>query len=89
MMSVVFSLYFEQKNPDQGELSGWVCVGLIGVIYIYCILILCVDASVTNFECDLVREKVKAGLDGAKKRGKKVERPDTLNNKLKNGVCYV
>ena len=45
------------------------------------------DASVTNFECDLVREKVKAGLDGAKKRGKKVERPDTLNNKLKNGAC--
>ena len=49
------------------------------MIYIYCILVLCVDASVTNFECDLVREKVKAGLDG----GKKVERPDTLNNKLK------
>ena len=41
----------------------------------------------TNFECDLVREKVKARLDGAKKRGKKVERPDTLNNKLKNGAC--
>ena len=36
-----------------------------------------------EFERGLIRERVKAGLEAAKKRGKKFGRPDALDDKAK------
>ena len=39
--------------------------------------------SLAEFERGLIRERVKVGLEAAKKRGKKSGRPDALDDKAK------
>ena len=46
-------------------------------------LIFHIFGSLAEFERGLIRERVKAGLEAAKKRGKKFGRPDALNDKAK------
>ncbi len=46
-------------------------------------LIFHIFGSLAEFERGLIRERVKAGLEVAKKRGKKFGRPDALNDKAK------
>ena len=47
-------------------------------------LIFHIFGSLAEFERGLIRERVKAGLDAAKKKGKKFGRPDALNEKDKD-----
>ena len=46
-------------------------------------LIFHIFGSLAEFERGLIRERVKAGLEAAKKRGKKFGRPDALDDKAK------
>ena len=46
-------------------------------------LIFHIFGSLAEFERGLIRERVKAGLEAAKKRGKKFGRPNALNDKAK------
>ena len=46
-------------------------------------LIFHIFGSLAEFERGLIRERVKAGLEAAKKRGKKFGRPDALDDKSK------
>ena len=47
-------------------------------------LIFHIFGSLAEFERGLIRERVKAGLEAAKKRGKKFGRPDALDGKAKD-----
>ena len=47
-------------------------------------LVFHIFGSLAEFERGLIRERVKAGLDAAKKKGKKFGRPDALDEKDKS-----
>ena len=42
--------------------------------------------AIAEFERSLISERVKAGLEKAKKRGKKLGRPSTMNESTKSAI---
>ncbi len=68
-------MFFSQQSIDTQTASGRMVFGIF--------------SSLASFEKEMIRERVVAGLDRARKNGVKLGRPSSVNNGIKNAVLIL
>ena len=68
-------MFFSQQSIDTQTSSGRMIFGIF--------------SSLASFERDMIRERVKAGLDRARKNGVKLGRPTSVNQGVRNAVLIL
>jgi DNA invertase Pin-like site-specific DNA recombinase len=68
-------LYFNQQSIDTSTSSGRMIFGIF--------------SSLASFEREMIRDRVKAGLDRARKSGVKLGRPTVVNDGIRSAVLVL
>jgi DNA invertase Pin-like site-specific DNA recombinase len=68
-------MFFSQQSIDTQTASGRMIFGIF--------------SSLASFEREIIRERVMAGLDRARKNGVKLGRPSTVNNGVRNAILIL
>ena len=68
-------MFFSQQSIDTQTSSGRMIFGIF--------------SSLASFEREMIRERVMAGLDRARKNGVKLGRPSTVNDGVRNAVLIL
>jgi len=68
-------MFFSQQSIDTQTASGRMIFGIF--------------SSLASFEREMIRERVMAGLDRARKNGIKLGRPSTVNDGVRNAVLIL
>ena len=68
-------MFFSQQSIDTQTSSGRMIFGIF--------------SSLASFEREMIRERVMAGLDRARKNGVKLGRPSTVNDGIRNAVLIL
>ena len=68
-------MFFAQQSIDTQTSSGRMIFGIF--------------SSLASFEREIIRERVMAGLDRARKNGVKLGRPSSVNNGIRNAVLIL
>ena len=68
-------MFFSQQSIDTQTSSGRMIFGIF--------------SSLASFEREMIRERVMAGLDRARKNGVKLGRPSSVNDGVRNAVLIL
>ena len=68
-------LYLHQNGIDSSTSSGRMMFGMLGLF--------------AEFEAGIIRERTRAGMERARRQGKRIGRPSNLNEGLKESIRYM
>jgi DNA invertase Pin-like site-specific DNA recombinase len=75
MSSLSVDLYFFQQAIDTTTPAGKLCFQVF--------------AALAEWEREMIRERVKAGLETARRKGKKLGRPSKMNDSLRSAIILL
>jgi DNA invertase Pin-like site-specific DNA recombinase len=75
MRALKVDFYFFQQSMDTTTPAGKLCFQIF--------------ASLAEWEREMIRERVRAGLENARRKGKKLGRPSRMNESLKTAILLL